>query len=439
MPFCTLKSFPSKFEHTVEWARDFVFGGLFVAKPEQYNKLLLDPELDAKLASADGAGLDPKLVRVATRLLARRPRTFDDCLIFARQKFESYYRKAALQLLHNFPLDHMVDEASGTRFWAAPKRPPTPITFDWSDSVHRSFVVSLAMLRAEVFGIEVPEGVSKDEQRAAPVVAAAPVPDFVPKQKKIVTDEAASKDDVAKAEDEDEVAVGSTFDREFAGWRRELATALSAEDGAARRPLAVLDFEKDDDSNHHVDFIAAAAQLRSRMYAIPEKDRFSVKALAGRIIPAIATTTSAVSGLVTVELVKVARGDDVIDGYKNSFLNLALPLFAMSEPAAAEKKEVAPGLFVSLWTSWEIRSPSTLQAFIDHYKSVHNLSVAGITQGAKMIYMAFMPMHKKRLPKLLKDLCKLPADAAYVDLTVSFKNAEGKDVAGPPVRVHFSA
>ena len=37
-----------------------------------------------------------------------------------------------------------------------------------------------------------------------------------------------------------------------------------------------IEFEKDDDSNFHIDFIAATANLRARNYKIPEVDRFKV-------------------------------------------------------------------------------------------------------------------------------------------------------------------
>lgn len=49
--------------------------------------------------------------------------------------------------------------------------------------------------------------------------------------------------------------------------------------------LKPIDFEKDDDSNHHIDFIAATANLRARMYSIPEVERLKIKAIAGRIMP----------------------------------------------------------------------------------------------------------------------------------------------------------
>lgn len=57
-------------------------------------------------------------------------------------------------------------------------------------------------------------------------------------------------------------------------------------------------FEKDDDSNGHIDFVASASALRARMYSIEPADRLKTKRIAGKIIPAIATATAAVAGLV---------------------------------------------------------------------------------------------------------------------------------------------
>ena len=91
------------------------------------------------------------------------------------------------------------------------------------------------------------------------------------------------------------------------------------------------EFEKDDDANYHIDFIAAASNLRARNYRIIEVDRLKVKLTAGKIIPAIATTTAMICGVTTIEIIKYIQNKG-IDDYKNSFLNLAVSLFLFTDP-----------------------------------------------------------------------------------------------------------
>ena len=87
-------------------------------------------------------------------------------------------------------------------------------------------------------------------------------------------------------------------------------------------------------------------------------DWITVKLKAGRIVPALATTTAAVAGLQTLELVKLLRGCKKVD-HRNLFLNLAVPIMQASEPGDVSKIKLAEGLpEVSLWDRWEVKHPS---------------------------------------------------------------------------------
>jgi hypothetical protein len=85
----------------------------------------------------------------------------------------------------------------------------------------------------------------------------------------------------------------------------DLTSKLPSPSSLAGYRLSPCEFEKDDDTNHHIDFITAASNLRAMNYGINTADRHSTKQIAGKIIPAIATTTSLVTGLVCLELYKV--------------------------------------------------------------------------------------------------------------------------------------
>lgn len=65
-------------------------------------------------------------------------------------------------------------------------------------------------------------------------------------------------------------------------------------------------WDKDDDDA--MDFVAAASNLRAYVFGIETKSRFDIKSMAGKIVPAIATTNAAVAGLIVLEALHILDG-----------------------------------------------------------------------------------------------------------------------------------
>lgn len=109
---------------------------------------------------------------------------------------------------------------------------------------------------------------------------------------------------------------------------KRLLQLKKEQNGDSMRPA--ITFDKDDDDT--LNFVAAAANIRSHIFGIDLKSQFDIKQMAGNIIPAIATTNAIVAGLCVLESFKVLKGE--YDGTKEVFLTPFAPqrLLASDRP-----------------------------------------------------------------------------------------------------------
>jgi ubiquitin-activating enzyme E1 len=152
-PMCTIRSFPNKIEHTIAWAKEYMFEKSFVKAPQTVNLYLTQPNF-MQTTLRQGGNQRETLETIRNYLTTERPRTFEDCIAWARIQFETEFSNKIQQLLHNFPKD--AETASGTPFWSGPKRAPDPLKFDPNNKAHFDFVVSAANLHAFNFNIKSP-------------------------------------------------------------------------------------------------------------------------------------------------------------------------------------------------------------------------------------------------------------------------------------------
>ncbi|RVE45758.1 hypothetical protein evm_009606 [Chilo suppressalis] len=373
IPICTLKNFPNAIEHTLQWARD-EFEGLFRQAAEHASQYLRDPAfLDRALRLPGSQPLEA--LESVRHAINERPLNFSDCVRWARLHWEAQYCNQIKQLLYNFPPDQHT--TSGAPFWSGPKRCPTPLKFDPNDQLHLDYVVAAANLRATVYGV--PNCV--DREAIAKMSAEVEVPEFSPKSGIKIAVNDAQLQQGAEEMDQDRV--------------QALLGELPPPAKLQGLSVTPLEFEKDDDTNFHMDFIVAASNLRATNYSIAPADRHRSKLIAGKIIPAIATTTSVVAGLVCLELYKLAQGFNTLDVFKNGFVNLALPFFGFSEPIAAPINTYYDKKW-TLWDRFEVEGEITLEQFLDYFKNEHKLEITMLSQGVCMLYSFFMPKPKRQ-------------------------------------------
>ena len=373
----------------------------------------------------------------------KKANSFDACVEFACRKFAENFTNNIKQLLHIFPKDYI--DKDGNKFWSGPKRAPEPIELDVKDDIHLHYISACANLVAFNTGITQ----VRDKAKVAEIASKVELPKFAPKSYVKIELEDNKEED--KKQDEETPA------EEVERYNRIVADLESHHDGIKKDGFHAADFEKDDDTNFHIDYIHGAASLRARNYRITECDQLKTKMIAGKIIPAIATTTAMIVGAVGMELYKVVMGFDKIEDYRNAFINLAIPLFVYTEPIEANKAkdvEMDPIMFGPIkaippgWTIWdtiEVKGSRTVGEFLQWLRDEYKVDTTLLSSGPLAIYNSYLPgkKHAPRLERKIEDIYREIGEPVegrnYLTLEVGAATIdEGIDVTMPKFKYVFA-
>lgn len=431
VPMCTLRNFPNLIEHTIEWARDN-FAGLFTIPAQQAEEYMRDPKAFAERTSKNHSEYDKnEIVENVKRMLGSdHPTTFVDCIKWSRHLFEQQFYNTIAQLLYNFPRDHITSK--GERFWSGNKRCPHVLKFDVNNKLHLDFIVAASNLLAHVYGI--PQ--TRDYQFIGKEVSQIHVPEFQPKSGVTIHE----NDEQLRADNERQKNLNAMKKPGQESEADSILQRFPQLDQALKIQMRPHEFEKDDDTNFHMDYIVATANLRAENYEIQTADRSKIKRIAGNIIPAIATTTAMVTGLVCLEVYKFIQGHKSIESYRNAFVNLALPFFGFSEPVPPKRQKYLDKEF-SLWDRFEVKGDLTLEELIEFFKREHKLAPNMISAGMSVIYSPhFMRQTskaqdmKRKISELFESVTKnkIPAHVRSLTLDMLCDDLEGNDVEDVP-------
>ncbi|CAK65149.1 unnamed protein product (macronuclear) [Paramecium tetraurelia] len=362
IPYCTLKMFPESNIHCLEWARD-KFEQYFFRKPQALFQLIQDP---SPLQQT---------VEMAIKVLNKYPTSFQECVIMGRLKFQKLFNQDIITLTSAFPLNSVTEE--GQPFWAPPKRSPQPIEF--GEKFAFEFVEDFAILTAQIYNIAIP-----NQYDLNLILQNVQIHKMDIKQNKI--------QQIIEIQDKNN-QLQKQIVIEVKNYDQLIQEAKSLLNKVQPKLPQPQKFEKDNDTNHHVSFIKNATNARAINYGIQRVDWMWTKLKAGRIIPAMATTTSCIAALQTLELIKILQKSTQ---YRNTFLNAAIPFMMQSQPGKAQEFKLNNGLSISIWKKLNLnikKLTEPLQYIVYEIEKMVGEEIINLQQRGKLFYM------KKMIPK----------------------------------------
>ena len=315
-PVCTIKNFPNSIEHIIHWSLD-EFEEIFNIYPCSVNKL----KEDINLKNYEGNERE-EIINNVKYFLKNRMLEYKDCVLFALDRFNEKYNFGILKLLKEYPKDLLT--SSGTKFWSGGKVCPVEVKFDKSNKFHNDYVISLSELVAEMCNIDISEI------------------------------------------DLDEITLNYEYkecDNNF---------------DLSKISVSSIKLEKDNDENNHIRFLNSCVNLRAYNYNIEQISFLETKLKAGKIVPAISTTTSIVSGLLMKEIIKYIIGKS---NFKNSYINSSINLLMSSDTLACERNCLGN----SVWDYLEIDYDIKISKLKEKVLNLYNLSLDVIYYKDKLL------------------------------------------------------
>ena len=194
-------------------------------------------------------------------------------------------------------------------------------------------------------------------------------------------------------------------------------------------------FEKDNDENNQINFIMAFSNLRANNYGIKNCSFLKAKEVAGNIIPAIASTTAAITGLSCIQLYASIETDDIkllrcgAFNLGTSEFDIFFPeekRYIKNKPKAKDSPEyiVIPKEY-TCWDKIDIMGPNMIiKTLIDDFKNKYNVDIDFINYNNELLISPLDDEEskmKETIEKLVeyKTKKKINSNQKYIKLDLS--------------------
>ena len=389
---CTLRNFPTLITHCIEWARDN-FDGYFVQiiqnlkrfcqnKQDYFQQLEKLDNFDIQIKNIE------KIIKYLKLILFKN---YDDCLEIAFNEYINRFNNDIIQILTDNPPDSINED--GSKFWSANKRIPIPLPFETGNELIMLYIKKYAEILSKSLSIPI----NYDDEYIKKKCESFNIEKFIPIKKKSIKyynrfartkeNETIEEKKIRKRKKIEEIEARLKKQKENYEKIKEEANKIKLPDFIdISNIFNIEEFEKDNDSNGHVEFIYAASNLRATNFRIENCDIYKVKMISGKITPAISTTTAGIVGLVSLQLYTINQKDD-IKFLRDCNINLTYNNYNFTSPVPCEyikdnensdNIRYIPEKF-TIWDYLEINKSMSIKEFIEYINKNYQVSINSIS------------------------------------------------------------
>ena len=376
-PLCVIKNFPNQIHHTIHWAIESF--DIFNRMAKNINKWINNNKVfDSDVSNDNTQGKED----VEDFMIKTKITNSYHCIKKAVELFNTNYIENINKILVTYPPNHMTSE--NTLFWSNGKRMPVASSkIDTENSYHMDYIEATSKLLAKTFKI------NYDYNQ-----------EYI---KKVITDNIVD-DNLICCQCDD---------------------------------LVPQEFNKDDDI--HIQFITSASNLRALNYNIQPISLCETKDIVLKTVSTPITTTSAVSGLVVLEMLKYMLAvnniiDNKVDTYRSTFFNLCDTKLVYSEPINAGTIELA-GVKFNKWDKFKYNENTSLEEFKHFYEKMFKTKLSMILYEQQILCCDFMP--NDNMDKMLKTII-LEKNPNCIDTVVFTIISEDDDITLPEILVNLN-
>lgn len=352
IPMCTLRNYPTSINHCIEWAMD-KYNSYFIDIIYQVKLFVEDKNLFyQEFSKKDFVPQQVTLERIIRYLKIIIKKDYFECVKIAFEEYNELFNDSIKRIISNYPPNFI--NPDGTKFWSGNKRCPIQIAFDVNNKLAFLFIKSYAKILANELSVPIEKNdilikkklneylneynsLCKNEDNICN--------NFMEKKKKyyILNNISSEESEELKNKLKKEKGL-KTKERLKKKEEKLLRTKeeankidVSSIKYNQKKIFNIKEFEKDNDENGHIDFIFATSNLKAQNYKIPNESKIKIKLIAGKIIPAIASTTASIVGLSSLQLYTLCQEYN-ISSLRDCKFNLANNYFEFSSPIIIKEK-----------------------------------------------------------------------------------------------------